>query len=490
MNEYTISVLKDAGLTLSQLSQLLKIVDLGIKEDYFLNPSCIERLVLTPSDKLREFKNMLPDLLDKKVNKTVLFTYFLMVDDCLDIIKKSPNIERATFILEHRKFLTNEDVDVLYIDNKNFDEQTILGDLKTYKSEIVRKYLESNFSKKSASLYRLGLLVGVDLTSYIEKFSWLKDKDIANLKTIVDEKYDADETLRKIKNTDLALYILNKKAQGIDCLTYVNKNMSKEVIDYICEKIEANDLKFIKKIKSFNLKQTEEIQLLEKIDKYNYPVKLCKNIGVNTLQSILYSLESGIDCNTTTDIMNTSFVGAIRRILIECYKNNNLDLANFIKEYESKLLFVVLKNEDMVEQLFTYAIKNNIDIINLFIEKDTNIFVGQDKYEIIAKNIIDGKVDNDLLLMLNNNSYDANKCELIIKAKSEGYDYKLFTQDLSFSDMDAILNCLRLGFKMEKPEKYETQKTNYNDVSKKYYKKYKDVLMIETLDGDSNFYYY
>ena len=45
--------------------------------------------------------------------------------------------------------------------------------------------------------------------------------------------------------------------------------------------------------------------------------------------------------------------------------------------------------------------------------------------------------DNDLLLMLNNNSYDANKCELIIKAKSEGYDYKLFTQDLSFSDMDA-----------------------------------------------------
>ena len=415
MNENTISELKDAGFTFSQLSQLIKIAELGIKENTFLDSYYSDKLVLMNTDKLKEFRNILLNL-DKKINKMDLLDYFVKYEDCVDIIKKSPNTNRALFILSHRNFIEKDDVDIFYIDNNNYDEETILEDLKTNRI-AVKKYLTSNVSKKHSNLFRLGLLMNM-------------------------------------KNTELALYILEKKEKGVDCLTYVNKNMSKEVIDYICERIEVNNLDFIKKIKTFDLKSLDDIELLEKIDKYDYPVKLCKNIGVNTLQSILYSLESGIDCDTTTDIMNASFVGAIRRVLIECYKTNNLDLANFIKEYEDKLLFVVLKNEDVAEKLFTYSIKNNLDIINLFIEKDTNIFVGQDKYEIIAKNIIDGKVDNDLLLMLNNNSYDANKCELIIKAKNEGYDYKLFTQDLSFSDMNAILNCLRLGFKMEKPEKY------------------------------------
>ena len=488
MNENTISELKDIGFTFSQLSQLIKIAELGIKENTFLDSYYSDKLVLMNTDKLKEFRNILLNL-DKKINKMDLLDYFVKYEDCVDIIKKSPNANRALFILSHRNFIEKDDVDIFYIDNNNYDEETILEDLKINRT-AVKKYLTNNVSKKHSNLFRLGLLMNIDLTSYIEKFSWLEDGDVDNLKIIVEKGYDADGALKKMKNTELALYILEKKAKGIDCLAYVNRNMSKEVIDYICERIEVNNLDFIKKIKTFDLKSLDDIELLEKIDKYDYPVKLCKNIGVNTLQSILYSLESGIDCNTTTDIMNTSFVGAIRRVLIECYKTNNLDLANFIKEYEDKLLFVVLKDEDVAEKLFTYSIKNNLDIINLFIEKDTNIFVGQDKYEIIAKNIIDGKVDNDLLLMLNNNSYDANKCELIIKAKNEGYDYKLFTQDLSFSDMNAILNCLRLGFKMEKPEKYETEKTNYNDVTKKYYRKYNDVLMVETFDGNSNFYYY
>ena len=296
MNENTISELKDIGFTFSQLSQLIKIAELGIKENTFLDSYYSDKLVLMNTDKLKEFRNILLNL-DKKINKMDLLDYFVKYEDCVDIIKKSPNANRALFILSHRNFIEKDDVDIFYIDNNNYDEETILEDLKINRT-AVKKYLTNNVSKKHSNLFRLGLLMNIDLTSYIEKFSWLEDGDVDNLKIIVEKGYDADGALKKMKNTELALYILEKKAKGIDCLAYVNRNMSKEVIDYICERIEVNNLDFIKKIKTFDLKSLDDIELLEKIDKYDYPVKLCKNIGVNTLQSILYSLESGILCKS------------------------------------------------------------------------------------------------------------------------------------------------------------------------------------------------
>lgn len=456
----------ELGYTSGQISQLIKLESDGILLRSILDDDTV--LLGKNISDFRDFRDIINDLELSTIQKNNLFDYFRRGLNYSLPFKTGKNISDSFFILSIMKEAGEKNIDISVLLDPDYTGQELENIWKDLKCKIdVSIYLDKSLTKSKRKLLREGLINGVNLSDLIKEFNFIKSDDIENLKKLIDGKYDFKPVLKKIKDTDKTLFVCEKQKEGVDIFPFINKNMSLEAMDAICEYVKK-DIN-VSYLKSMNINSKKGVDILVNLHNIKFPLKYCKKLSVEYLNIIYDALKDGILASDIVEIIGKSNGRLSLNLLIACCKFEQKQYFDFICQHE--INFAINKLDNSILQLLEYNFNHKENQINIqeFLMIDDKTTLDKDVFNILTKHIIKEDVDLSFIYELRQKKFDYSQLELIFDFKNKGYDMNLFLDNrLSTAQMNAIKTCLELGLEIHKNSEYDLpdKKSEKSDSSK------------------------
>lgn len=454
MNSEQINDLQNLGYSTLQISQIIKIHQLGIDTSLIYDKENARTLIEKDSEDFRDFRLFLNTLKFNKTQVDNLFICFLKGLDYKLPFNAELKSKKAFYIIE----LLIE----LYDKKINFDVSSILNNryplsfLKNIREDLlegidVNCYLKSEFTISKCQILRLGLKSGVDLTEDLKIFSFLNQYDVDNLVELKKEKFDYKNILKKVKDTQLTLYICQSKKDGIDLLPYTNKNISFNVLcDLKNRLVNKEDISMLKGIP---MKSILEIPLY--IDIYNKGGNLekYKNYSANTLDYINYGFDCGLNEMQIEDCIKRSVWTYVTPLMIDCYY---YEQPQYLDIFEKLQLYLTPSYVQNIKKLLKYNYENKeyfYDIGSLFFKNEKPISIEELSFYVSL--ITEHNINEILLKEISN--YSLEQAHIIVDSYNDGLDIScMLDTNLSVTQLLSIRNCLKLGLNLSKSERYDS----------------------------------
>lgn len=459
MDNLKIQSLIDFGYTMAQISQFIKFENDGIDIVKIIDEH--PDLVTVDVSKLRDLKDFMAE--QKKSfssdEKTLLFKYLSNGIDYKKPFKLNLKKDNAFFVLfcNLQIKLRKLSLDINLLMNPKYSLEFLQRAWDDYNAGFnVSIYLASDLPLKKIDILRKGIINGIDLSDDLKQFNFLDESDIENLKTLHEKKYDYKDVLKKIKDTAKTLYICEQKEYGIDLLKYTNSHMSLSAIEAIANHRKKGEK--ISMLKSLPIVDADTIPLLIKIYNRKLSLKKYKNYDISKLKSIVYA----IDCNISTELLdyiNENFIPTdIIYLLADCYKYNQTNYIEFIKE---KSMFISLYGGYVngFRKLLVYNFENNDNIFNIKeLLQNGDFIISNDEFKYYVDKITSGELTKEIYDKLKVYNFSVEQLNIILKCIKDGLKIDcLLDNRLSTSQMSAIKTCLELGLELNKTKPYDLE---------------------------------
>lgn len=490
MNEKEINDLINLGYSTSQISQIMKFESCNIPTKMIFNREYAGISALKDSDDFRTFRSIVGKLDITSIQKEHYFKVFLENLDYAKPIKAGLSSSAAVWILDIMLEVKRRELDV--------NIEPLFN--KTYSNDFMRKiwydildgvdvdvYLNSTLPAKRKDLLRTALKDGINIEDDLIKFSFLTEKDIPNLKILIDNKYDYKDILKKFKDTKKTVLICEfESTNKTKLLPFINTGMSYDVIKEIGQLI--LDGKDVKMLKSIKISSVDSIDLYLKIHSLGYPLKKCKNYGSKTLSYIIEALNDGLKTEEIDNMITVDFTTTIP-ILLDCYRYKQPQYIDFIKRHESCFL---IDYADNIKKLLKHNFENEKNVYDLceLLEENGKVITSS-IFSFHVKLITQFGVDKEFFQILKNGNFSASQSKIIAEAKNAGYDISCMLDNrLSDEQLRSIKNCLDLGLKITKTKEYDLPEKKEKSKEESYKIRYsdRDSFYYEFEDVDGNLY--
>lgn len=458
-----IETLSNSGYSTSQISQLLKIRDIGVDIEDAIQYADV--LTVKHIDEYRFLKDMLSAKTYTKSNLQEIFLAFCNNINIKILDGKCMSVEQDMLIIRNMMSQNkcNLGLDLSPACNASFSIKFMQDIIQDIENGIdVNIYLNSTLSEEKKEVLRHGLKKGIDLSEALSLFSFLNENDIEYMHAILENDYDYKEVLKKIKNTEKTLLILEKKDYyGIDMLPYVNAKMSIDVLEEIAKRIQNGE--DLKAIRNMPISDVNTIDLLLQIKSTYYPLKYCKNVSADRLKLILDAIKINIPTERINELLEFPNLGLIQAS-IECLRYNREDIVDFFKKNSTELMFRRYSYGVIALLKYNDTHKEQYDIIK-FIQGRDNCWTNEPLFSYLTECIMDDTIDYDICNYILNSKYTSEQAIIVNKAHKQGCDVKtLFDPRLSCKQLNAIITCIELGLEVNKIKEYHFSSTEEKDL--------------------------
>lgn len=482
MDNLKIQSLIDFGYTMAQISQFIKFENDGIDIVKIIDEH--PDLVTVDVSKLRDLRDFMAG--QKKSfssdEKTLLFKYLSNGIDYKKPFELNLKRDNAFFVLfcDLQIKLRALDLNINLLMNPKYSLEFLQRAWDDYNSGLsINIYLTSDLPLKKIDILREGMINDIDLTDDLKQFKFLDESDIENLKTLHEKEYDYKAVLKKIKDTAKTIYICAQEENGIDLLKYVNSHMSLSAIETIANFIKKGEK--VSMLKSLPITDADTIPLLIKIYNRKLPLKKYKDYGASKLKSIIYAL----DCNVSTELLdyiNEKFISTdIIYLLADCYKYNQTNYIEFIKE-KSRYISFYSGYVDGFRNLLVYNFENNDSVFDIkeLLQNGDDI-ISNDEFRYYVDKITSGILTKEIYDKLKPYNFSVEQLKIILKCIKDGLKIDcLLDNRLSISQMRAIKTCLELGLELNKTKSYDLEPVK----EKKPYKESHDSCIYDEFNDD------